>query len=122
MGNKLQGSRSIWNIQKTTDELLSKLPSHIGRNKLLGENGEVIGYMSDNKEGGDIGWLYLHNDGKDWLASYGRQGEFVCLNPDAKEPPYINAFAYGSTPNEALQRLYDWCVKYNFIKEDESKN
>ena len=106
----------------TTDELLCKLPSHIGRNNLLGENSEVIGYMSDNKKGGDIGWLYLHNDGKDWLASYGRQGKFVCLNPDAKEPPYINAFAYGTTPKQALQGLYDWCVKYNFIKEDESKN
>ena len=101
----------------TTDELLVKLPSHIGRNRLYDDNGEVIGYMSDNKDGGDMGWLYLHNDGQDWLASYGVQGEFVCMNPDAEEPPYNNAFAYGRTPNEALQRLYDWCVENEFIKE-----
>lgn len=99
----------------TTDELLGKLPSHIGRNRIKDEDGNVIGYMSDNKDGGDIGWLYLHNDGKDWLASYGIQGEFVCMNPDAKEPPYDNAFAYGSTPNEALEKLYEWCVKHDFI-------
>ena len=48
----------------TTDELLAKLPSHIGRTKFHGF------YISDNKRGGDIGWLYLHNDGKDWCASY----------------------------------------------------
>ena len=101
----------------TTDELLAKLPSHIGRNKILDDNGNIIAYASDNKEGGDIGWLYLHNDGKDWIASYGREGEFVCLNPDDTEPPYINAVAYGSTPNEALQKLHDWCVKYEFVKE-----
>lgn len=101
----------------TTDELLLKLPSHIGRNILYNDKHEVIGYASDNKEGGDIGWLYLHNDGKDWLASYGVEGEFVCLNPDAEQPPYNNAFAYGSTPNEALQSLYDWCVTNGFIDE-----
>ena len=38
----------------TTDKLLMKLPSHIGRNKFNGF------YLSDNKKGGDIGWLYLH--------------------------------------------------------------
>ena len=100
----------------TTDELLNKLPSHIGRNPLIDKDGDIIGYASDNKEGGDIGWLYLHNEGKDWLASYGTQGNFVCLNPDDEEPPYNNAFAYGDTPNEALQKLYDWCVKNKFIK------
>lgn len=101
----------------TTDELLMKLPSHIGRNRMYDDNGEVVGYMSDDKPGGDIGWLYLHNDGKDWLASYGVEGEFVCMNPDAEEPPYNNAFCFGRTPNEALQGLYDWCKKNGFIKE-----
>ena len=81
----------------TTDELLEKLPSHIG-------NGL-----------GDYKWLYLHSDGKDWLASYGIAGEFLCMNPNAEEPPYDNAFAYGKTPNEALQGLYDWCIEHKII-------
>ena len=102
----------------TTEELLSKLPSHIGRNRLKDENGDTTFYVSDNKGGGDIGWLYLHNDGRDWLASYGIEGEFVCMNPDDEEPPYDNAFSFGSTPNEALQGLYDWCVVHGFIKEN----
>lgn len=76
----------------TTDELLEKLPSHI-----------------------DTEWLNLHNDGKNWLASYGIMDEFLCMNPNAVEPPYDNAFAYGKTPNEALQGLYDWCVKHNIL-------
>ena len=100
----------------TTDELLMRLPSHIGRNKLVYDNDEVLGYLSDDKRGAYIGWLYLHNDGKDWCASYGVEGEFVCLNPDAKKPPYNNAVRYGDTPNEALQRLYDWCVENKFIE------
>ena len=95
----------------TTEELLAKLPSHIGRTKFHGF------YISDNKRGGDIEWLYLHNDGKDWCASYGLEGNFVCLNPDAEMPPYNNAVCYGSTPNEALQGLYDWCVKNGFIND-----
>ena len=95
----------------TTDELLTKLPSHIGRTKFQGF------YISDNKRGGDIGWLHLHNDGKDWCASYDLEGNFVCLNPDAENPPYNNAFCFAKTPNEALQGLYDWCVKNGFIND-----
>lgn len=98
----------------TTDELLLKLPSHIGSKKLLDKNGEVLGYINDSNYN-SIGWLYLHNDGKDWLASYGVEGEFVCLNPNAEKPPYNNACSYGSTPNEALQGLYDWCIENGFI-------
>lgn len=101
----------------TTDELLQKLPSHIGRNIIFDSKGKIIAYTPDNKDGGDIGWLYLHNDGEDWVASYGTAGEYVCLNPDASEPPYNNAVAYGNTPNEALQELYDWCVKNGFINK-----
>ena len=93
----------------TTDELFQALPSHIGRNKVNGF------YLSDNKRGADVGWLYLHNDGKVWSASYGREGNLVCLNPDAEKPPYNNAVCYGITPNEALQGLYDWCVSNGFI-------
>ena len=100
----------------TTDELLQKLPTYIGRNKLMDSNGKIIGYTSDRKQGGDIGWLYLHNDGKHWIASYGTEGNFVCLNPDA-DPPYKNAFAIGDTPNEALHKLYDWCVEHGFISK-----
>ena len=95
----------------TTDELLIKLPSHIDRNQVNGV------YLSDNKLGIDIGWLYLHNDGKDWVAYYGYGSKSVCLNPDAEKPPYNNAVAFGKTPNEALQRLYDWCVENGFIKD-----
>ena len=94
----------------TTDELLAKLPAAIGNHKA--GDFYIVAEPEDSYEG-----LYLHNDGDDWLASYGICGEFVCMNPKATEPPYDNAFAYGKTPNEALQGLYDWCVKHNFIKE-----
>ena len=67
----------------TTDELLMKLPSHIGRNKFHGF------YIPDTKRGADTGWLYLHNDGKDWCASYGREGNRLhsskCREAAAKE-------------------------------------
>lgn len=96
-------------MNMTTDELLTKLPSHIGNHRI--GNCYII-----HDEYDDIQWLYLHNDGKDWCASYGIRGEFLCMNPDSENPPYDNAFAYGKTPNEALQGLYDWCVKHNFIK------
>lgn len=93
----------------TTDELLMKLPSMIGNHK-YGEFGYVISDINDQIE-----HLQLLNDGRDWLASYGQEGEFVCMNPNSPKPPYDNAFAYGKTPNEALQGLYDWCVKHRFI-------
>lgn len=99
----------------TTDELLEKLPSHIGRNPLYDSNGNIVAYVGDDLSGGDIGWLYLHNDGRDWRASYGEEGDFVCLNPTAKNPPYNNAVVYGTTPNEALQKLYNWCIENGFI-------
>lgn len=100
-----------------TDKLLQILPSHIGRNPILNSKGEVIAYIADDKPGSSIGWLYLNNDGKGWVASYGTEGDFLCLNPESKTPPYNNACAFGDTPNEALQNLYDWCVNNNFIKE-----
>lgn len=81
----------------TTDELLEKLPAHIGN-----------GF-------GDYRWLYLHNEGLHWLASYGVEGNFLCINPNDENPPYDNAFAYGETPNEALQRLYDWCTEHKLF-------
>lgn len=93
----------------TTDELLIKLPRIIGNHR-IGDHGYVI-----SEDGDQIGNLQLLNDGKDWLASYGPEGEFVCMNPNNSEPPYDNAFAYGKTPNEALQKLYDWCIRHNFI-------
>ena len=98
----------------TTDELLKKLPSHIGNHPTYDEKGNIDGYLMDSPDS-DIQWLYLHNDGKNWLASYGIEGEFLCMNPESPEPPYNNAFAYGSTPNEALQKLYDWCIENGFI-------
>lgn len=99
----------------TTDELLQKLPSHIGRNPLY-ENGEIIGYVSDEYDGCDIGWLYIHHEGKFWCAYYGEDNECVTLNPNDNEPPYNNAIAFGDTAHEALQGLYDWCVKNGFVK------
>lgn len=99
----------------TTDELLMKLPAFIGRNRVtIKETGSTF-YLPDNKGRGSLGFLYLNNDGKDWCASYGTDGNFVCLNPDAETPPYNNAVCYGNTPQEALQKLYDWCVENNFI-------
>lgn len=99
----------------TTDELLEKLPSHIGRNPIYDSNDDIVAYVDDDLPGEDIGWLYLHNDGKDWRASYGEGDNFVCLNPESENPPYNNAVVYGTTQNEALQKLYDWCVKNRFI-------
>lgn len=93
----------------TTDELLKKLPSHIG-------NHIIHGCYIISEPDDDIKWLYLHNDGKDWLASYGIEGEFLCMG-QLENGMWDNAFAYGKTPNEALQGLYDWCIKHNFIKE-----
>jgi hypothetical protein len=91
----------------TTDELLNILPSHICNHM---EHGCYVEFEPED----NIGWLYLHNDGKDWLASYGREGEFVCMG-NLKNGMYDNAFAYGKTPNEALQKLYEWCVEHKFI-------
>lgn len=85
----------------TTDELLEKLPSHL------------------SNCANDVRWLYLHNDGKSWLASYGIEGDFLCMNPNDENPPYDNAFAYGNTPNEALQGLYDWYIKHKSKKVKE---
>lgn len=100
----------------TTDKLLKKLPSHIGRNPLYDENGEIIAFASDEYDGCDIGWLNLHNDGKFWCAYYGEDNECVTLNPNDDEPPYNNAMAFGDTAHEALQGLYDWCIKNGFVK------
>lgn len=98
----------------TTDELLKKLPSLIGRNPIYDSKGKIVVYTGDNLPG-DIGWLYLHTDGRHWIASYGVGKDIVCLNPESENPPYNNAVVYGTTPNEALQKLYDWCVKNGFI-------
>lgn len=95
----------------TTDDLLEKLPPYIGNHHIEGAY-----VLSDEND--DIQWLYLHNDGKDWLASYGVEGEFLCMG-QLENGLYDNAFAYGRTPNEALQELYDWCVRHNFINEEE---
>ncbi|MBP5457675.1 MAG: hypothetical protein J6Y37_14380 [Paludibacteraceae bacterium] len=103
-----------------TDELLKLLPSHVGRNPIRDDDGKIVAYCSDDRDGGDIGWLYLHNDGNGWVASYGVQGEYVCMNPDDDDPPYNNAVAYGDTPNEALRCLYDWCVENGFVCGDDT--
>lgn len=50
----------------TTDDLLLKLPSHIGWR-------------------GNYEWLHLINSGKGWEASYGVRGEYLCLNPESKK-------------------------------------
>jgi len=93
----------------TTDELFAKLPSHIGNHEV--GNCYVLADPED-----DVQWLYLHNDGKHWCASYGIEGEFLCLG-QMENGMYDNAFAYGDTPNEALQGLYDWCLRHGFIKD-----
>lgn len=97
----------------TTDELLEKLPKMIGNNRIY-EDGRIIGY-SISSSYDRIEFLQLCNDGKDWVASYGERGEYVCLNPKDENPPYNNAFYIGDTPNEALQGLFDWCVENGFI-------
>lgn len=103
----------------TTDELLEKLP------KLIGNNGTRGAYFIDKNED-QIGWLTLHNEGGSapWKAFYDDTfGGVVCMNPLDENPPYNNAVAWGETPNEALQGLYDWCKENGFIKEktNESK-
>lgn len=99
----------------TTDELLEKLPIIIGRNKNLDKDGNLLAYSTDDKKGISIGWLYLQKELYLWCAYYGDSDEFLCLNPDSENPPYNNAFARADTPNEALQKLYDWCIENNFI-------
>lgn len=42
----------------TTDELLDKLPSHIGRNKILDKDGNLLGYSMDKKEGSSILFMF----------------------------------------------------------------
>lgn len=96
----------------TTDELLTRLPTHIGRNRGNGC------YFSDNKPGASIGWFQLTYDGKDWEASYKDWNDkIVCLNPDASEPPFNNAIFYAETPNGVLQMLYDWCIDNGFVNK-----
>lgn len=101
----------------TTDELLLKLLKIIGRNPIKNKEGKTVMYVGDvyKNDSPSISWLYLHNEGKDWCAYYDSGDLHVCMNPD-KEPPYNAAIFFGSTPNEALQKIYDWCVKNRFIK------
>ena len=96
----------------TTDELLMKLPKMIGNHP-----GDGCYFLSEKED--QIGWLTLHNEGGSapWKAFYDDNlGGIVCLNPYAENPPYNNAVCWGETPNEALQGLYDWCVKNGFVK------
>lgn len=104
----------------TTDELLLKLPKRIGRNPIKDKEGKTVMYVTDAYDNvcPSIGWLYLHNDGKNWCAYYGSGDLHVCMNPDDKEPPYNTAIFFGSTPNEVLQELYNWCVDNNFISNE----
>lgn len=99
----------------TTDELLSKLPKKIGRNPIKDKDGKTLAYVLDDMATPSIGWLYLANDGKDWCAYYGDGNEYTCMNPN-DEAPYNTAIFYGSSPNEVLQQLYEWCIHNNFIK------
>lgn len=100
----------------TTDELLQKLPLKIGRNPIKND-GKIIGYLFDNKEGASVGWLNLHYEGSCWEVRYSNDIDgAVCLNPDNPNPPYNNAITLGDTPNEALQKMYDWLIENNFIK------
>lgn len=98
----------------TTDELLEKLPTMIGNNRRYNSLGWPTGYSIESYYD-RIGFLRLCNDGEHWVASYGDEGEYVCLNSTSKNPPYNNAVSIGDTPNEALQGLFDWCVENNFI-------
>lgn len=98
----------------TTDELLNILPAAIGNNPIKDKDNNIVAYILD-KHGDSYEFLQLLNDGKDWLASYGQEGEFVCLGKDEKGF-YKNLFAYGKTPNEALQNLYNKLIDYGCIK------
>lgn len=98
----------------TTDELLEALPKFVGNNPNRDNDGNITGYLIQDKFD-DIQWLKLSNDGTHWIASYGTQGFYLCLNPKSTEPPYNNAVTYGDTPNEALTLLYEWCVENGFI-------
>lgn len=95
----------------TTDELLEILPSSVGNHKIEYEDGYYCYIISE--KGDDIQHLNLHNGGKDWCASYGVEGEFLCMNPNSEEPPYDNAFYYGNTPKESLIGLCEWCVAHD---------
>lgn len=70
----------------TTDELLEKLPAMIGNKRTYDSEGRPDGYIMDST--GTIGFLHLCNDGMDCVASYGEEGDYVCLNSTSKNPPY----------------------------------
>lgn len=98
----------------STDKLLELLPSFIGNNPSRDINGNIIGYKCE-KPTDSIQHLQLIKEKNSlYTASYGRSGYYVCLNPDGPVP-YNNAVAYGSTPNEALMGLYNWCKENGFI-------
>lgn len=51
-----------------------------------------------------------------WQACYICSGGTIfCANYDNEEPPYNKAIVFGSSPNEVLQKLYNWCVENNFL-------
>ena len=93
----------------STDELLQKLPCIIGNNIYNGL------YILESKTD-QIGTLCLTKNNQDWIAAYVDGETYVCLNPKDENPPYNNAICYGSSPREALQKMYNWCVKNGFIK------
>lgn len=93
----------------STDELLKKLPCIIGNNRCNGC------YILESKTD-QIGNLCLTKDKNVWIAAYVDGETYVCLNPKDENLPYNNAFCCGDSPNEALQKMYDWCVKNGFIK------
>lgn len=34
------------------------------------------------------------------------------------EYPYDNAICYGDNAREAIEEMHNWCVKHNFIKNE----
>lgn len=100
----------------TTDELLLALPGLLGNNGgkgcyFLHKPKDQIGYLTLCKEGGNPPWIAYYDPG---------DGGYLCMNPEAKEPPYNYAVAWGSTPKAALQALYDWCVHNGLIKDEKA--
>lgn len=75
------------------------------------ESGHKIVYKKER------GFLCLLSCSKyQWQACYICSGGTIfCANYDNEEPPYNKAIVFGSSPNEVLQKLYNWCVENKFL-------
>lgn len=93
-----------------TDELLEKMPTYINyvNYKYLSE--KLLYHFCLT----DISRMNV----RQWQASYVFNNIPFNVDPDLIDQSDTIASFSGSTPNEAIKKLYDWCIRHNYIKED----